>query len=49
MLGSGDSLGHSFWWSWIRLPTVSENVAIFTGPAAVGGLVKATPAARSRV
>src|SRR5215207_4488522 len=33
---------------WIRLPQVSSNTAVVTGPASSGACVKRTPSARSR-
>ncbi|MBK4997907.1 hypothetical protein IAE37_000183 [Pseudomonas sp. S31] len=38
-----------FWAIWIRLPQVSSNTAIVTGPRAVGSFVNLTPALHSRV
>jgi hypothetical protein len=38
-----DSDHGSSWYSWMRLPQVSEKMAMLTGPALVGPVVKTTP------
>jgi len=42
------SRNHTGWAIWMRLPQVSSNTAVVTGPIAAGSCVNFTPRARSR-